>query len=525
MTHPDIVPDVNGASIPVEKTIEIISMHNNVLRFASYFMSSVCIVIIVLNIYFSLNLRNRDIKDAQIATTNLSNALAAHAEAALISVDAVLFGIVQRLEVEGLTPEVLARLYPLLVSYTHELPSLQGLFIYNSKGKWLINSMDDAPWRLNNADREYFMYHMTHPDRQAHIGKPVQSRSTGDWVIPISLRINRVDGSFNGIALATVPVAYFLNFYNNFDVGLHGEITLATQDGILLAHKALRSSPISTRISRNMMLEYQVGQDLQGFSSFTDTEGGQWLYGYKRLSKYPLLFTTTRSYDEVLSSWRTETVMQSIGVLVLLAMLAWLGKRLFDPIKLRTQTQKGLIAAREQLVEMNLALQKMALEDGLTGVANRRQFDTVLLSEHNRTRREQQFLALLMIDVDHFKQYNDAYGHPAGDICLQKIGKLIKMNRAGDFSARYGGEEFAILLPNTDLKGALSVAEHLCREVRRLAIRHEENSGAIVTVSIGVHACVPAIADGNPLDLVSAADRALYNAKARGRNQACSDSS
>jgi len=227
------------------------------------------------------------------------------------------------------------------------------------------------------------------------------------------------------------------------------------------------------------------------------------------------------SYDEVLASWRTETLLQSVGVLILVAMLAWMGKRLINQIKLRAQAQQKLLSAREKLVEMNKTLQKMALEDGLTGVANRRQFDVTLANEFNRAKRERHSLGLLMIDVDHFKKYNDTYGHPAGDVCLQKIGKLIKMNRPGDLSARYGGEEFAILLPNTDLKGAISVAEKICADVRALNIPHGKNPTGIVTVSVGVQATVPT-KTCNLLDLVSAADKALYTAKARGRNQVCS---
>ncbi|ASU39043.1 diguanylate cyclase [Herbaspirillum sp. meg3] len=494
----------------------------NIRIFATVFVGLVCISILALHIFFSWNVRSKDIDDAQVATANLSRALAEHAEATLTSADSVLFGIVQRLEVEGNDREALARLYPLLASYVKELPQLQGLFIYDQTGKWLVNSLDDSPWMLNNSDREYFIYHMTHNDRGAHVGVPVKSRSTGDWIIPVSRRINHPDGSFAGVALATVAVDYFLKFYTSFDTGKKGEILLASQAGILLAERPLQVDSIGKNISNENLVSDHTRRNKRGVALLKSPRDGLLrIYSYKRLEKYPLFVTAGVSYDEVLAGWRTETLLQSIGVLILVAMLAWLGKRLVNQIKLRAQAQQKLLAAREKLVEMNKTLQKMALEDSLTGVANRRQFDVTLANEFNRAKRESQSLALLMIDVDHFKKYNDTYGHPAGDVCLQKIGKVIQMNRPGDLSARYGGEEFAILLPNTDLKGAVNVAEKICADVRNLNIPHGKNPTGIVTISVGVQAIVPN-KNCNLMDLVSAADKALYTAKARGRDQVCS---
>ena len=162
------------------------------------------------------------------------------------------------------------------------------------------------------------------------------------------------------------------------------------------------------------------------------------------------------------------------------------------------------------------------MTDALTGLANRRHFDSVFAEEWARAQRSGQPLALLMLDVDFFKAYNDYYGHQAGDDCLRRIAHFLRgaARRAGDLVARYGGEEFVVVAADTDLAAALNLAEAMRATVAAAAIPHAVSSlaGGTATVSIGVAVAVPRYGDA-PEHLLSRADEALYRAKSRGRNQ------
>lgn len=186
-----------------------------------------------------------------------------------------------------------------------------------------------------------------------------------------------------------------------------------------------------------------------------------------------------------------------------------------------------LLAVVETLRDMSsqkraqTELERLANHDGLTSIVNRRGFDEKLHIEWRRASREKQPLALIMIDVDHFKRFNDTYGHQVGDDCLKKIAAVLSRAafRPSDVVARYGGEEFAVILPSIDEQGASIVATRIHEGIARLAIPHSAGEeGGVVTVSIGVTTATPA-QDMKHEELINWADRALYQAKHAGRNR------
>lgn len=187
------------------------------------------------------------------------------------------------------------------------------------------------------------------------------------------------------------------------------------------------------------------------------------------------------------------------------------------------QRVRRLLREAQLLRELEQAtqeLKRLAAEDSLTQLANRRQFDTHLSQEWKRMTRDKTPLSLIMCDIDFFKAYNDTFGHQAGDRCLQQIAKAISsaVKRPADLVARYGGEEFAVILPNTDREGALQVANEIKVNIRALEISHYTKASQYVTLSFGVASAMPTPATF-PDILITNADKALYQAKAEGHDR------
>ena len=197
------------------------------------------------------------------------------------------------------------------------------------------------------------------------------------------------------------------------------------------------------------------------------------------------------------------------------------GLRLKKEVDRRKEREKKLVETTRELEEANERLERLSSLDGLTGIGNRRSFDERIELEWSHAIRSAQPLSLIMIDVDHFKLYNDRYGHQAGDDCLKKVALLISstIHRALDLAARYGGEEFALLLPDTNMEGARGIAEKIRAGVEGMQIEHSgSQNNNFVTISLGVASKLPVNMEKFD-SFVESADKAMYRAKSEGRNR------
>lgn len=197
---------------------------------------------------------------------------------------------------------------------------------------------------------------------------------------------------------------------------------------------------------------------------------------------------------------------------IALTIAIWVSQQLQEKLQ-------SLQEAQDQILKLNAQLEELSYLDGLTNIPNRRLFDLRGQKEWALAYQERESLALILLDIDYFKAYNDHYGHPQGDWCLQQLAKVITQMtpHPRDLAARYGGEEFALLLPNRDFASAETIAWRMVKAIQRLKIPHSASPHFRVTASAGLSSCIPAHPDG--LDrLIQQADRALYVAKDRGRN-------
>ncbi|MDC6110213.1 sensor domain-containing diguanylate cyclase [Serratia rubidaea] len=492
---------------------------------AAVFVVIVVVTLLVFNIWQSWHARKLDLQSADNGASNLARSLAQHAYDTFKQVDNSLLELKERAEHDGLGPAQQRRLQKVMHDQVNNSPQLHGSFIFDAQGRWVVTSFGRTGAHANNGDRAYFQYHQRHNDNNFYIGKVIRSRSTDDLVIPISRRLNNPDGSFAGVVLATLYVDYFRNFYDDFALEDQDALSLLLADGTILYRRPYAPESIGKNVSLGVLFRQILPYSTFGNATLVSKfDGVERIYGYSRVPHYPLVIAAGLSKHDVLSSWRKDTGLFALGGSILLAILLALGITLIRQINHSLQTEAELVRTRDQLTQMNQTLEELALLDGLTGLANRRRFDMALANHSNHAARYARNLALLILDIDYFKQYNDIYGHVAGDRCLQQIGQLLQAmpNRVGDLVARYGGEELTIILPDTDLAGAMGCAERVLAHVRQMQIPHEGSPLGQITVSIGVAVQTPGnAADSTPVALIKQADAALYQAKKNGKNQVC----
>ncbi len=374
-------------------------------------------------------------------------------------------------------------------------------------GNVVADSTSVVPRQANFADSKVFQSHRQNAHSGLVISPPFKARLGNlDWCISFSRRIDGPNGEFAGVAAGALRLSYFTDLFKRLDIGNDSSINLMNTDGVLLARQS--SIADDTLIGANFAdrpnFKRLLADGSGSFTGYSGRSGKPKLYTFARVADLPLLVVVARSADEVFESWRRTVLLVSVATGVLCVGILWLTLLL------------GRELRRRHCAEQDLA--ELAATDSLTGLANRRQLDQVLRREWSRAQRNHRPLAVLMVDVDHFKAFNERHGHQGGDDALRKVAAAIarSIRRPADLAARYGGEEFLVVLPETERQGAQILAERIRRSVEALPPFGEDTQP--VTVSIGI-GCYTPDAQHDLATLLGNADEALYSAKRNGRNR------
>jgi diguanylate cyclase (GGDEF)-like protein len=370
--------------------------------------------------------------------------------------------------------------------------------VFDAEGRLTADASTLDPVPENRADEEYFRVHRDQPDAGLFISRPMLHR--GAFAIVLSRRISSAAGRFLGVVAGSIRFSYFHELFEQMSLGPDDTITVLRHDRTVIMR-----TPFDLDI---------IGKNLADRPSWNPANlaaGGSYmgtgpvdsvprLY-VRRSSDSPLFVVVGKPWSSILSLWHTEATR--IGATMLALITFVLAVTLF----LAREIDRRALAEDR--------LEELATTDALTGLKNRRKFDTDVETEWRRAARQKIPIGLLMIDADHFKSFNDTFGHQAGDQILVGIAICISdsVRRASDCAARYGGEEFAVLLPGLSAEEAVEVAETI-----RLKVKEWSDGPTPTTVSIGIASLTPTpTADSSVL--LKAADKALYAAKAGGRDQ------
>jgi len=453
---------------------------------------------------------------AKQASSNLTRALEGDIARNIQTYDLSLQGATAALSQPGLDLATPAVRHMALFDRAGTAEYLGSVLVLDEEGTVVANSTSILPERLNFADRDYFRIHQERPDAGLYISRPFQSRlRSGDSTIAISRRLPGEGERFGGVVMGALRLAYFRHLFSKLDLGSQGSVTLLRTDGTVLARHPFREADIGRDISKADTFRHFVASPSGQFVGAAALDGVERLYTFRRVGDLPLILSVGVSTAEVYAAWWGK--VRTLGSVLLLLCGATIALSLLFKREMlrRIEAEKALTAVAERL-------SVIAATDGLTGLANRRHFDTVLDREWRRAVRNQTPISLLLLDADFFKAYNDSYGHQKGDEVLRSIAACIRaaLLRPVDTGARYGGEEFVVLLPDTDAVGAWTMAERIRGAVAALEIPHTASPTWRVTVSIGIKTAYPQREQQAGL-LVEEADLALYEAKRSGRDRAC----
>ncbi len=370
--------------------------------------------------------------------------------------------------------------------------------VFDAEGRLTIDATTLDPAAENRGDEEYFTVHRDRPDAGLFISRPTLHH--GAYAIVLSRRITGADGRFLGVVAGSIRFSYFHDLFGRLHLDPDDTITVLRRDGTIIMRTPFDLDTIGKNLGHLPGVSRALSEPSGSYTGTSPLDGVSRLFIWRDGTR-PLVVLVGKPWSSILSLWRTEAIR--IGSIVMAMISFVLGVAMF------------LVREIDRRAKAEDKLEELATTDALTGLKNRRKFDATIDAEWRRAIRQKTPLALLMIDADHFKSYNDTFGHQEGDEVLVGIAICISdtVRRAGDCAARYGGEEFAVLLPGLSSAEALRIAETI-----RLKVRQWSDERTATSISIGVASLTPHAAM-EWSEFVKAADKALYAAKAQGRNQ------
>ncbi len=391
-----------------------------------------------------------------------------------------------------------------IASVLANLPEVLGIRVFDADGREHAGPEFATTPETGAAEQPYFVRLRDEYLSGLVISRPHSHEPAGPWVIDLARRVEHPDGRFAGAVVARVPIDRLVAMLGAGDVGRQGAVTLHGEGlAVIARHPPLPGSATSSDAPAALRDLVSRGETSGTFHAISPFDGVERLYSYRKVADYPLHVTVGRATAEYLGHWRRD--MGVVGALSSVLFGVGIGATLMVDRAWRRQRKVAKL------------LEKQAHTDALTGIANRRHFFEVADAELARSRRYEAPLSMLMLDIDHFKEVNDAHGHRAGDRVLQQLARTcLEVLREVDVVGRVGGEEFAILLPETELEGAVEVAERLREAVGRAEVPRDEGLPIRITASIGV---ATLSGTANLDTLMRQADAALYDAKHRGRNR------
>ncbi|MFE1603269.1 sensor domain-containing diguanylate cyclase [Methylobacterium sp. ID0610] len=475
------------------------------------FSGAVILALCTLGGCFTLNMRENAWSQAARTSENLLRSIERTLDRDIQLYDLSLQAVVEGLQnpaLEGLSPEI-QRLS--LFDRAATAPGFGAMFVLDQLGRAYIDSGSAVPRLLNASERDYYRVHRDRADVGLFIGRPVTASPTGRVVIPMSRRFTYADGTFAGVVVGGIEVAHFAELFRRLNIEPDSAINLFRDDGMLLVRTPAGHVPLGRDMSFTPNVRRFISEDADQFRAISAMDGVERFYTFSRVGSWPLRVNAALSVQAIDASWRPRAGIVGLLVVVMCCGVGVLMMWVDGELRRRVKAERAAQAASQELA-------RLAATDGLTGLANRRQFDGALASAMRHA--DACPVALLLFDADQFKRYNDIYGHLAGDQVLKTIARVLQQQvcDTSGLACRIGGEEFAVILSGMDEAGAVACAERVRQAIAAKSIPHAGLSRGAVTVSAGViHLSRHSDLTGE--QWYAAADAALYQAKRQGRNQ------